>query len=70
MGPKAGLYDMEKRKFLTLLGLELRPLGFLFIYLFLFEYWRGGVHTGSTRHCGHFWLIVPAPGDCEDAEVG
>jgi hypothetical protein len=25
--PRAGLDDMEKRKFLTLLGLELRPLG-------------------------------------------
>jgi hypothetical protein len=27
VGPRAGLYDMEKRKFLTLPGLELRPLG-------------------------------------------
>jgi hypothetical protein len=27
VGPRAGLEDMEKRKFLTLLGLELRPLG-------------------------------------------
>jgi hypothetical protein len=27
MGPRAGLDDMEKRKFLTLSGLELRPLG-------------------------------------------
>jgi hypothetical protein len=26
-GPRAGLEDMEKSKFLTLLGLELRPLG-------------------------------------------
>jgi hypothetical protein len=26
----------------------------------------GGVETGSTRHVGHFWPIVPAPGDCED----
>jgi hypothetical protein len=25
--PKAGLNDVEKRKFLTLSGLELRPLG-------------------------------------------
>jgi hypothetical protein len=25
---------------------------------------------GSTRHVGHFWLIVPAPGDCEDREFG
>jgi hypothetical protein len=21
-------------------------------------------------HCGHYWPIVPAPGDCEDGEVG
>jgi hypothetical protein len=27
LGPRAGLDDMEKRKFLTLPGLELRPLG-------------------------------------------
>jgi hypothetical protein len=27
VGPKAGLDNVEKRKFLTLLGLELRPLG-------------------------------------------
>jgi hypothetical protein len=26
VGPRAGVYDMEKRKFLTLPGLELRPL--------------------------------------------
>jgi hypothetical protein len=23
----------------------------------------------STRHCGHSWPIVHAPGDCEDGEV-
>jgi hypothetical protein len=27
VGPRAGLHDMEKRKFLTLPGLELRLLG-------------------------------------------
>jgi hypothetical protein len=27
VGPRAGLDDFEKRKFLTLLGLEIRPLG-------------------------------------------
>jgi hypothetical protein len=27
VGPRAGLDDMEKRKFLTLPGLKLRPLG-------------------------------------------
>jgi hypothetical protein len=30
----------------------------------------GGVQTGSTRHAGHFWPIVSAPGDCEDGEFG
>jgi hypothetical protein len=27
VGPRAGLDDVDKRKFLTLLGLQLRPLG-------------------------------------------
>jgi hypothetical protein len=27
----------------------------------------GGVHTGSTRHVGHFW---PGPSYCEDGELG
>jgi hypothetical protein len=26
-------------------------------------WWGGGVKTGSTRHVGHFWPIVTAPGD-------
>jgi hypothetical protein len=26
----------------------------------------GGVHIGSTRHVGHCWPIVPAPGICDD----
>jgi hypothetical protein len=25
-----------------------------------------GYYTGSTRHVGLFWPIVPVPGDCED----
>jgi hypothetical protein len=29
-----------------------------------------GVHTGSTRHVGHVWPIVPTPGDCEVGEFG
>jgi hypothetical protein len=37
--------------------------------LLFFLILRGGVHTGSTRHCGHYWPIVHAPGDC-DGEVG
>jgi hypothetical protein len=32
VGPRAGLDDVEKRKFLTLLGLELRPLASLSPY--------------------------------------
>jgi hypothetical protein len=38
--------------------------------LFLIRIVRGGVHTVSTRHVGHFWPIVPAPGDCENGEFG
>jgi hypothetical protein len=30
----------------------------------------GGVKTGSIRHVGHFWPIIPAPGDGEDGEFG
>jgi hypothetical protein len=30
----------------------------------------GGVHAGSTRHVGQFWPTVPAPGDCDDGELG
>jgi hypothetical protein len=75
VGPRAGLHDVKERKFLIVPGLKLRPLcrparsQSLFFY-FLFEYWGVRVHTGSTRHCGHSWPIVPAPGDCEDGEVG
>jgi hypothetical protein len=25
---------------------------------------------GSTRHCGHQWPIVSAPGDYDDREIG
>jgi hypothetical protein len=27
---------------------------------------RVGAGTGSTRHVGHYWPIVPAPGDCDN----
>jgi hypothetical protein len=37
---------------------------------FLIRIVWGGVHTGFTRHVGHFWPIVPAPGDIEDGEFG
>jgi hypothetical protein len=29
-----------------------------------------GVHTGSTRHVGHYWPIVSAPGGCDNGEFG
>jgi hypothetical protein len=29
-----------------------------------------GVESRSTRHCGHQWPIVPAPGDYDDGEIG
>jgi hypothetical protein len=40
--------------------------------VFFFFIWilEGGVHSVSTRNCGHYWPIVRAPGDCEDGEVG
>jgi hypothetical protein len=44
MVPRAGLDDMEKRKFLTLPGLELRSLG------------RPAISTGSTPYIVH---IIP-----------
>jgi hypothetical protein len=28
----------------------------------------GDVHTGSTWNVGHFWPIVPTPGDFENGE--
>jgi hypothetical protein len=31
-------------------------------------YW--GVESRSTRHCGHQWPIVPAPGDYDGGEIG
>jgi hypothetical protein len=40
------------------------------LFFFLIRIVEGGVHTGSIRHVGHFWPIVPAPGDCEDGEFG
>jgi hypothetical protein len=41
-----------------------------FIGIFFYLNIGGGVNTGSTRHCGHSWPIVSAPGDCVDGEFG
>jgi hypothetical protein len=47
------------------------PHNFLFIFPFFINlHSGGGVQTGSTLRVGHSWSIVPAPGDCEDAEFG
>jgi hypothetical protein len=39
---------------------------------FLSRYGEGWSSVGSTRHCGHKWPIVPAPGDYDDddGEIG
>jgi hypothetical protein len=42
----------------------------LLLLFFLILILGCGVHSESTRHIGHFWLIEPAPGDCEDEEFG
>jgi hypothetical protein len=39
--------------------------------LFFLNWYSGGWSpTGSTRHYGHQWPIVPAPGDYNDGEIG
>jgi hypothetical protein len=42
----------------------------LYFFFILISIVGGGIQTESTRHVGHFWPIVPAPGDCEDGEFG
>jgi hypothetical protein len=46
---------------------------FFFVFFLFFFFIRmvgAGVPTGSAQHIGHFWPVVPAAGDCEDAEFG
>jgi hypothetical protein len=63
VGPRAGLDDVERRKFLTLPGLELWHLGrpgrsqWLYRLRYFFLVSCGGGETASK------WLIVPAPDD-------
>jgi hypothetical protein len=45
-------------------------LGYRFMFSSFAKWGGGGVQNGSTRHVGHFWPIVAAPGDCEDGEFG
>jgi hypothetical protein len=56
--------ECESDLFLLNVGLPLPKK-----YIFLNSHSAGGgVQTGSTRHAGHFWPVVPAPDDCEDGE--
>jgi hypothetical protein len=41
-----------------------------FFIFFFFNLGNGGWNLRSTRHCGHQWPIVPAPGDYDDGEIG
>jgi hypothetical protein len=45
---------------------ELLETQFIFL-IRIVEVW---IQTGSIRHVGHFWPIIPAPDDCEDGEFG
>jgi hypothetical protein len=58
--PRAGLDDVEKRKFLTLLGLELRPLGrpARSQSLYRLHYF---VLTHNYKHNMKLRLQIPAP---------
>jgi hypothetical protein len=42
----------------------------IFFFSFNSDIGGVGVQTGSTRHVGHFWPFVSAPGECEDGEFG
>jgi hypothetical protein len=35
-----------------------------------FNWYSEGWNIMSTRHCGHQWPIVPAPGDYDDGGIG
>jgi hypothetical protein len=71
--PEATRTLLSTEKYLAPAGnqtLAFQPVFLRYFLLFLFiSILGGGVHTGSTRHCGHYWPILPAPGDCEDGEV-
>jgi hypothetical protein len=40
------------------------------VFLSLSWYSGGWSPIGSTRHCGHQWPTVQAPGDYDDGEFG
>jgi hypothetical protein len=59
-------YVSQKREQVTRFGIEPGSSRLWKESAFFFN----GVQTVSTRHVGHFWPVVPAPGDCENGEVG
>jgi hypothetical protein len=53
VGPRIGLDDVEKRKFLTLPGLELRPLRHPARSQSLYRLrYPGSKHRGQQKYCG------------------
>jgi hypothetical protein len=66
VGPRAGLDVVQKRKFLTLPGLQLRSLGRPsrnILFFLLFVRWDFG-------YCDHYWAIVSDPDDGDCGEIG
>jgi hypothetical protein len=42
-----------------------------FLLIVIYDWHSGGWSPiGSNRHCGQQWLVVPAPGDYDDEEIG
>jgi hypothetical protein len=60
---------MREPRRLNLMGLHSLLQGQLYLFI-LIRIVGSGVHTGSIRHVGHYWPIVPAPGNCDDGEFG
>jgi hypothetical protein len=76
--PTAGFYAVKKiKKIFPLLGIESMPYcpadWATYLYLRQLIFFLIGIGgwspIWSTRHCGHQWPIVPAPGDY-DGEIG
>jgi hypothetical protein len=68
VGPRTGLDEMERRKFFTLPGLELRPLGpparsqSLYQGTFFFFSFSGWGETESTWYVGQYLAYCTSPG--------
>jgi hypothetical protein len=73
-GPRAGLDDVENRKFLTLQGLELRPLGLPARSQSLYRLHRNKNNPGNIyfiwenailSHTDFIWNVIPSYQDTE-----